>query len=110
MTAVGADDRGKAELDGACLNRADRLIVDSRLWTQVYGDIARALERGEIELEQVHGEIGEVLAGKIPGRRSSEEITIAKLIGLGVQDLAAAEVALARLKALEGVQRGDVQN
>jgi ornithine cyclodeaminase len=45
----------------------------------------------------VHGEIGSVLSGALPGRRNDREITIAKFIGLGVQDLAAAEVSLQRL-------------
>ncbi|MGW3917137.1 hypothetical protein ACWEBX_37445 [Streptomyces sp. NPDC005070] len=42
-------------------------------------------------------ELGEVLAGTASGRGGDDEITICKLIGLGVQDLAAAEVALDRL-------------
>ncbi len=100
-TAVGADDAGKVELDGACLSRADRLIVDSRLPNRSYGDLARALERREISIERVHGEIGDVIAGRLAGRRSDLEITIGKLIGLGVQDLAAAEIALAGLTELE---------
>ena len=49
-------------------------------------------------MEQVHGELGEVLAGTVPGRRSREEITIAKFVGIGVQDLAAAEISIEKLK------------
>lgn len=97
VTAVGADDADKCELDGACLVRADRLIVDSRALTLAYGDVHRAIERGEVTPDIVGGEIGEVLDGRVPGRCSEGEITIAKLVGLGVQDLVAAEVALARL-------------
>ena len=107
VTAVGADDLGKAELDATCLARADRLIVDSRVLTRSYGDVARALARREISPEQVHAEIGEVLAGKVVGRRSSNDLTIAKLIGLGVQDLAAVEVALARLTGAGQTRAGD---
>ncbi len=36
------------------------------------------------------GEIGEALLGKIPGRRSREEITLFKSLGIAVEDLAAA--------------------
>jgi Ornithine cyclodeaminase/mu-crystallin family len=51
-----------------------------------------------LRIEDIHGELGEVLAGTVPGRRSSEEITIAKFVGIGVQDLAAAEVSIEKLK------------
>lgn len=102
VTAVGADDALKCELDGACLRRADRLVVDSCAETALYGDVHRAVGRGELAPEGVHGELGEVLAGTLPGRRAKEEVTIAKLIGLGVQDLAAAEVALRKLRGDRG--------
>ncbi|MEU0742389.1 hypothetical protein [Streptomyces sp. NPDC006134] len=39
MTAPGADDPAKRELDGACLRRATRVIVDSRDLTLRYGDV-----------------------------------------------------------------------
>ena len=103
VTAVGADDATKCELDAAVLRRADRLVVDSRELTLRYGDVYRAVSRGELTLDAARTtpvELGEILDGRAPGRRSAEEITVAKLIGLGVQDLVAAEVTLARLGAL----------
>jgi ornithine cyclodeaminase len=96
ITALGADDPQKCELDSASLLRADRLIVDSLTQTARHGDIYRALSRGELSTNNIHGELGQVLAGILPGRTTDDEITIVKLIGLGIQDLAAAEVALAR--------------
>ncbi|WP_433188448.1 ornithine cyclodeaminase family protein [Actinoallomurus sp. CA-150999] len=96
VTAVGADDPGKAELSPACLLRADRIVVDSRALSAVHGDLA--LARAErVELDPVPTELGELLAGSAPARTRPEEITICKLIGLGVQDLAAAAVTLERL-------------
>jgi ornithine cyclodeaminase/alanine dehydrogenase-like protein (mu-crystallin family) len=98
ITAVGADDEAKCELDGHCLKRAHRPIVDSRDSPRNYGEVHRWLKQGALKIEDIHGELGEVLAGTVPGRRSSEEITIAKLVGIGVQDLAAAEVSIDKLK------------
>jgi ornithine cyclodeaminase/alanine dehydrogenase-like protein (mu-crystallin family) len=98
ITAVGADDHTKCELDAQCLQRADRLIVDSRDSAKDHGEVHRWLKQGALRLEDVHGELGEVLAGTVPGRRSSEEITIAKFVGIGLQDLAAAEVSINKLK------------
>lgn len=93
VTAVGADDPAKAELSAACLLRADRIVVDSRALAAVHGDLARA----DCAREDL-AELGEVLTTAAPGRQHAEEITICKLIGLGVQDLAAAEVTLDRLR------------
>jgi len=97
ITAVGADDETKCELDAECFRRADRVIVDSVETNAKNGDVFRHLSERNIAPEQVHGEIGSVLSGKLDGRRTENEITIAKFVGLGVQDLVAAEVTLARL-------------
>lgn len=93
ITAVGADDTAKLELTAECLRRADRIVVDSRALAAIYGDLARA-GMGHDDLV----ELGELLSGAPTERRDDKEITICKLVGLGVQDLAAAEVTLARLR------------
>jgi ornithine cyclodeaminase/alanine dehydrogenase-like protein (mu-crystallin family) len=97
ITAVGADDDTKCELDAECIRRAHRVIVDSIESAMKSGDLFRHLRGGDIRVEHIHGELGSVVAGTVSGRRSDNEITIAKLVGLGVQDLAAAEVTLERL-------------
>lgn len=98
ITALGADDPAKRELDGACLQRATRVIVDSRELALRYGDIHAAIAHAEVTEDRIDGEIGDVLADRVPGRRTPDDITIAKLIGIGPQDLAAAETALALLE------------
>ena len=98
ITAVGADDAEKCELAPGCLARADRIVVDSRELTKEYGDLARAIAAGVIGKEQQFTELGELLANNALGRAGEDEITVCKLVGLGVQDLAAAEVSLARLE------------
>ena len=99
ITAVGADDPMKCELDASVLQRG-RVFVDSLEASATNGDIGRAIQAGRYALDQVSGEIGEVLAGTKPGRTTSTDITIAKFIGIGAQDLVAAEASLARLGAL----------
>ncbi|MGY0490160.1 ornithine cyclodeaminase family protein [Streptomyces sp. WG-D5] len=101
ITALGADDPDKRELDAACLHRATGVFVDSRELGLRYGDIHAALARGEVTEDRIDGEIGEVLAGRIPGRRAPRDITVAKLVGIGPQDLAAAETTLALLERRE---------
>ncbi|MFJ8111839.1 ornithine cyclodeaminase family protein [Streptomyces sp. NPDC096132] len=97
ITAVGADDAVKRELDGACLRRATGVFVDSRDLNLRYGDLRAAIAHGEATPHRIDGELGDVLSGRVPGRRSPADITIAKLIGIGAQDLTTAETALALL-------------
>ncbi|MGW0148038.1 ornithine cyclodeaminase family protein [Streptomyces sp. NPDC003333] len=94
VNAVGADDPFKAELTEECFRRAHRVVVDSRALNRLHGELSR-VQDDDIEVV----ELGAVLSGDAPGRSGDEDITICKLIGLGVQDLAAAETALKRLHA-----------
>jgi ornithine cyclodeaminase/alanine dehydrogenase-like protein (mu-crystallin family) len=96
ITAVGADDPNKCELDATALKRA-RVFVDSLETAAANGDVHRAIQHGEYSLGDVAGEIGEVLLGTKPGRTSLGDITIAKFVGIGAQDLVAAEQTLERL-------------
>jgi ornithine cyclodeaminase len=47
----------------------------------------------------IDAEIGELVLGAHPGRQNGTQLTLAKLIGLGVQDLTATDVALRSLEA-----------
>ena len=68
-----------------------RFIADSREGVLHQGaEFLRAKEAGLVGDEHVVGEIGQVLAGDIAGRRSAEEITVYKSLGHVVQDLASA--------------------
>jgi ornithine cyclodeaminase/alanine dehydrogenase-like protein (mu-crystallin family) len=92
VNAVGACRPDWRELDDDLVRRA-RLYVDSReAATQESGDVIAA--------GTMVGEIGEVLAGRRPGRGSDEEITVFKSVGLAVEDVVAA--GLVYRKALEG--------
>lgn len=53
------------------------------------GELLDAIERGIVDADHVAGEIGEVLAGRVPGRQSADEITVYKSLGVAAQDLAA---------------------
>ena len=61
-----------------------------------YGDSAFALEQGLIEMRDLV-ELGRVIQEPTLRRRSGQDITIADLTGVAVQDLAIAELALQRL-------------
>jgi ornithine cyclodeaminase len=91
ITAVGADDPVKCELDAGVLRRAT-LFVDGLAEASENGDVRRAIDQGLYRRQDIAGELGAVLSGRIAGRTSAEQITIAKLVGLGAQDVAAAAV------------------
>ena len=97
ITAVGADDPTKAELDGAVL-RAASVFVDSIEAASQNGDVHRAVRSQQYAIEELAGELGHVLAGRCPGRTSETQITMAKFVGIGAQDLATAEVCVRRLQ------------
>jgi ornithine cyclodeaminase len=96
ITAVGSDTPGKQELDAACLARADVLVVDRLSQCARFGELSHALTAGLIREEDVRGQLGEVVAGRKPGRTRDEEITICDLTGVGFQDTAIAALAWAR--------------
>ena len=54
------------------------------------GDFLIPKKEGALDDDHIVGEIGEVLIGRLVGRRSSEEITLFKSLGLAIEDLAAA--------------------
>ena len=106
ITAVGADDPSKCELDVTVLRRA-RVFVDSTAASIANGEVCRAIHDGTYSGDDLAGEIGEILDGSKIGRRCNADITIAKFIGLGAQDLVAAEVALTRLNLVTQVAARD---
>jgi alanine dehydrogenase len=90
VNAVGACTAVTRELDTAAVLRA-RLFVDRRESALAEaGDLLIPLRAGEVGESQIAGELGEVLTGRVPGRRSGDEITLFKSLGLAVEDLAAA--------------------
>jgi ornithine cyclodeaminase len=98
VTAVGSDTPGKQELDAACLARADIVVVDRLSQCARFGELSHALAAGLMREEDVRGQLGELVAGRKPGRTRDEEITICDLTGVGFQDTAIAALAWERTR------------
>lgn len=91
VNAVGARPRPThRELDGAAMARGT-VVVDSRAtaWTKS-GDLLEAVVEGALPQDLHPAELGEVVAGRAPGRNADDEITVFDSVGLGAQDLAVA--------------------
>jgi|HubBroStandDraft_3_1064219.scaffolds.fasta_scaffold01722_8 alanine dehydrogenase len=90
VNAVGSCTPAARELDARAVARA-RLFVDRRESVlHEAGDFLQARAEGAVGDEHILGELGELLAGKVAGRRSAGEITLFESLGLAVEDLAAA--------------------
>lgn len=90
VTAMGSDAEHKNELAPAVLARADRLVCDRRAQCLRLGELHHAVAAGALPEDAPTTELGEIVAGRIPGRRSDEEITVCDLTGTGAQDTAIA--------------------
>ena len=101
IAAVGADNADKQEIDPALFGCA-RVAVDSLEQCAEIGDLHHALVAGTITREGVHATLGEIVAGRKPGRCDAREITLFDSSGLGLQDVAAA-YALYRRALAQGV-------
>ncbi len=103
VTAVGSDSPGKQELDADCLARADLVVVDRLTQCAAFGELRHALDAGVFRAERVHADLGEIVAGLMPGRARPEQITLADLTGVGFQDTAIASEAIRVAAALQDV-------
>ncbi|MBV9415105.1 MAG: ornithine cyclodeaminase family protein [Solirubrobacterales bacterium] len=99
INAVGASVPSARELDMETVV-ASALFCDSRdsLLGEA-GEYLHAMEQGAVKGdEHVRGSLGEVLAGLAEGRRSDDELTVFRSLGLAVEDLAAAQRAVMRAR------------
>ncbi|MHA2191440.1 MAG: ornithine cyclodeaminase family protein [Candidatus Thorarchaeota archaeon] len=92
INAIGADGKGKQELDPKIMKKASKIVVDSLDQCKVIGELQHAFGQGIISEENVHAEIGDILSGKKTGRETQDEITVFDSTGLAAQDIAAASV------------------
>lgn len=93
VTAVGAFRPETRELDEAAM-RGARVVVDQRAGALHEAGELAGLGPGDVV------ELGEVLAGAMPGRTSQDERTVFKSVGNGVQDLVVAAIAYERARLL----------
>ena len=103
ITAMGSDTHQKQELDPMILQRADRVVADSIEQCLSRGEISKALQADLVKKENLI-ELGDVIGGRQPGRTSDEQITVADLTGVAVQDI---QIAKAVHEALLQSDFGD---
>jgi ornithine cyclodeaminase len=98
ITAMGSDTREKHELEPAILGKADLVVADSIEQCRVRGEIFHALEAGELTDEDIL-ELGNVIVDPGLRRASEEQITVADLTGVAVQDIQISKAVYKILKS-----------
>ena len=92
ITAVGSDDIYKNEIDSDCFHVADTIFIDSLELNKQYGEYAHAIKSSPDLIDKTI-EFGAAFQNKA-FENSEKKITIAKLVGVGIQDLAASIVVI----------------
>ena len=86
ITAMGSDTPEKNELEPKILQKADIIVADSISQCQSRGEIFQAIKAGLIKKEDLV-ELGNAIGKKELQRSSDEQITVADLTGVAVQDI-----------------------
>lgn len=95
IAAVGADNPEKQELTPALLSKTS-IVADILEQAATTGDLHHALESGALRREDIHGELADVICGRIRGRTSDGETFVFDSTGTALQDVAVASIAVQR--------------
>ena len=99
IAAVGACRPDQREMPTAVLARA-RVYVDSRAAARLEaGDLLIPQQEGAFGDDHIVGELGGVVSGRVPGRLAKSDVTVFKSLGLAVEDVVAARLAVDRATA-----------
>lgn len=94
INGVGSYKPDMAEIPPQTIARA-KVVVDQRQGCLAEaGDLIQPIQQGIITKDHIHGELGELVTGKISPRENNDEITVFKSVGLAVQDLITADLVL----------------
>lgn len=99
ITAMGSDTAEKQELDTKILRMADIVVADSLTQCQERGEIYKALLTSDVKLAKVI-ELGHAIKSGHRVRTSEDQVTVADLTGVAVQDVQIAKVVSAALAAV----------
>lgn len=105
LNLVGSSYAGPREVDSALVARSLFFVDYRRSALAAAAEFLTAKEEGVVTDAHIVGEIGEVLGGAVPGRRSADDVTVYKSLGHVAQDLAAARYLIERSGDSQGERR-----
>ena len=91
INAIGADAKGKQELDIKILKKS-KVVIDDWDQSSHSGEINVAVSKGQITRKDIYGLLGDIIIHKKQGRIHPKEITVFDSTGLGIQDVAVAHL------------------
>ena len=98
LNIIGSNYLSKSEIDVAVVRRAKSIFVDSIDQAHLEaGDFRQARDAGILQWSSIR-ELGELVAGRAPGRQQPGDITLFKSLGLAVEDIATAAKVVAKAK------------
>jgi len=100
INAIGADAKGKQELDPRILKRA-KIVVDDMKQASHSGEINVPIRKGKLSRKDIYAGIGEIVTRRKKGRTKNTEITVFDSTGLAVQDIAVANLIYRRARRLK---------
>lgn len=95
IAAVGADSEEKQELEPALLAKS-KIVADILEQSATIGELHHAIKAGLVRRGDVHAELGEIVAGKKPGRTNEDEIIVFDSTGMALQDVVSAAIVYER--------------
>ena len=100
INAAGSNSILRRELDDEVIKRASFIAADSLDQARIEaGELVTAVEKGLLTWERVH-ELRRVVNGETQGRKSAQEITLFKSLGIAIEDIATAAVVYQRARQL----------
>jgi len=95
INAAGSNALIRRELDEKTIRKCNIVAVDARdVAEKECGDLLPLIEKGRLHWKRTV-ELGDIIAGTVPGRRNTEEITLFESHGMGIQDLVLGATVLA---------------
>jgi len=99
VNAAGSNSLLRREVDDAAVERANRIVIDSRVQARLEcGDLLGPAERGVVDWGKLT-ELAEVVAEPSRGRGGPDEITLFESLGLGLEDVTVAMRVYERARA-----------
>lgn len=94
INGVGSYRSDMAEIPFETIRRAKVIVDQKQGCLAEAGELTQPIEQGLYSASDIHGEIGQVVTGRVKGRVTQEDITVFKSVGIAVQDLVTADLAL----------------
>jgi ornithine cyclodeaminase/alanine dehydrogenase len=98
ISAVGADDVNKQEIDPALIASA-KVVADSLQQSCAIGEVHHAIAQSLMRKEDVYAELCEIVAGQKTGRVADDEIIVFDSTGVAIEDAVAAAAVYERALA-----------